>query len=68
MVEMGVERENVAAAGIFMTNGPKRPRDASQLAHKIAVGIVTGKDLKHKPDTPGRSKGGKAIAEKLPPE
>ncbi|WP_085891957.1 histone H1 [Roseovarius litorisediminis] len=40
-----------------MTDKPKRPRDANQLAHMIA-GIVTGEDVKHEPDTSGQRKGG----------
>ena len=40
-----------------MTDKPKRPRDANQLAHMI-VGIATGEDVKHEPDTSGQRKGG----------
>lgn len=40
-----------------MTDKPKRPRDANQLAHMI-VGIATGEDVKHEPDTTGQRKGG----------
>lgn len=40
-----------------MTDKPKRPRDANQLAHMIA-GIATGDDVKHEPDTSGQRKGG----------
>jgi len=54
-----------------MTDKPKRPRDANQLAHMI-VGIATGEDVKHEPDTSGQRKGGlkggKARAAKLSPE
>ena len=51
-----------------MTDKPKRPRDANQLAAHI-VGVATGGDDKHEPDTSGQRKGGlkggKARAEKL---
>jgi len=54
-----------------MTDKPKRPRDANQLAHLIA-GIATGADVTHEPDTSGQRKGGlkggKARADKLSPE
>lgn len=54
-----------------MTDKPKRPRDANQLAHMI-VGIATGDDPEHEPDTSaqreGGIKGGKARAESLSPE
>lgn len=54
-----------------MTDKPKRPRDANQLAHMIA-GIATGDDVKHEPDTSGQRKGGlkggKAKAQSLTPE
>jgi len=54
-----------------MTTKPKRPRDANQLAHTI-VGIATGEDVKHEPDTSGQRKGGlkggRARADKLSPE
>jgi hypothetical protein len=54
-----------------MTDKPKRPGDANQLAHMIA-GIATGEDVKHEPDTSGQRKGGlkggKARADKLSPE
>ena len=40
-----------------MTDKPKRPRDANQLAHMI-VGIATGEDVEHEPDTSGQRKGG----------
>lgn len=53
-----------------MTDKPKRPRDANQLAHMIA-GIATGEDVKHEPDTSGQRKGGlkggKARAKVLTP-
>ena len=54
-----------------MTDKPKRPRDANQLAHMI-VGLATGEDVEHEPDTSGQRKGGlrggKARADKLSPE
>lgn len=54
-----------------MTDKPKRPRDANQLAHMIA-GLATGEDVKHEPDTSaqrkGGLKGGRARADKLSPE
>ncbi len=54
-----------------MTDKPKRPRDANQLAHMI-VGIAAGEDVEHKPDVSGQisggRKGGKARSEKLSPE
>jgi len=54
-----------------MTEKPKRPRDANQLAHMI-VGIATGEDIKHELDTSGQRKGGlkggKARAKSLTPE
>ncbi|AGI69442.1 hypothetical protein OAN307_c40220 [Octadecabacter antarcticus 307] len=54
-----------------MTDKPKRSRDANQLAHMI-VGIATGDDVEHEPDTSGQRKGGlkggKARADKLSPE
>ena len=40
-----------------MTDKRKRPKDANQLAHMI-VGIATGEDVKHEPDTSGQRKGG----------
>lgn len=40
-----------------MTNKPKRPKDANQLAHMIA-GIAVGDDVKYQPDTSGQRKGG----------
>jgi len=54
-----------------MTDKPKRPKDANQLAHMIA-GIATGDKPEHKPDTSGQRKGGlrggKAKAQLLTPE
>jgi len=54
-----------------MTDKPKRPRDANQLA-KFIVDLATGEDVKHEPDTSGQRKGGlkggKARADKLSPE
>jgi len=54
-----------------MTDKPKRPKDANQLAHMIA-GIAVGDDVKYEPDTSGQRKGGlrggKARADKLSPE
>lgn len=54
-----------------MTNKPKRPRDANQLA-KFIVDVATGEDVEHQPDTAGQRKGGlkggKARADKLSPE
>ena len=54
-----------------MTDKPKRPRDANQLAHMI-VGLATGEEVKHEPDTSGQRKGGlkggKARADKLSPK
>jgi hypothetical protein len=54
-----------------MTDKPKRPRDANQLAHMI-VGLATGEDVTHEPDTSGQRKGGlkggKARADNLSPE
>lgn len=54
-----------------MTDKPKRPRDANQLAHMI-VGISTGEDVDHKADTSGQRKGGlkggKARAQNLTPK
>jgi len=51
-----------------MTDKPKRPKDANQLAHMIA-GIAVGDDVKYEPDTSGQRegglKGGKSRAEKL---
>ena len=40
-----------------MTDKPKRPRDANQLA-KFIVDTATGEDVKHEPDTSGQRKGG----------
>lgn len=39
-----------------MTDSPKRPRNANQLAKMIAD-IQTGEDVKHEPDTPRQRKG-----------
>lgn len=54
-----------------MTDKPKRPRDANQLA-KFIVDMATGEDPVHEPDTSGQRKGGlkggKARADKLSPE
>lgn len=54
-----------------MTDKPKRPRDANQLA-KLIADIATGKDVKHEPDTSGQRKGGlkggKARAASMTPE
>lgn len=54
-----------------MTDRPKRPRDANQLAHLIA-GIAAGNVTTPEPDTSGQRKGGlkggKARADKLSPE
>lgn len=55
-----------------MTDKPKRPRDANQLAAMI-VGVATGeREGDHEPDTEaqrkGGLKGGKARADKLSPE
>lgn len=58
-----------------MTDKPKRPRDANQLAHMIA-GIATGDVEPEKKKDPsaverglkGGSKGGKARAAKMGPE
>lgn len=41
-----------------MTGKPKRPRDTNQLAHTI-VGLATGEDVEHEPDTSGQRKGGR---------
>lgn len=54
-----------------MTDKPKRPRDANQLA-KFIVDAATGEEPVHEPDTSGQRKGGlkggKARAEKLSPD
>lgn len=54
-----------------MTDKPKRPRDANQLA-KFIVDKATGEEPVHEPDTSGQRKGGlrggKARADKLSPE
>jgi len=53
-----------------LTDKPKRPKDAHQLAHMNA-GIAVGDDVKYEPDTSGQPKGGlkggKARADKLSP-
>lgn len=46
-----------------MTDKPKRPRDANQLA-KFIVDVVTGEDAVHEPDTSGQRRGGKIGGEK----
>ncbi|WP_339631027.1 hypothetical protein [uncultured Sneathiella sp.] len=46
-----------------MTDKPKRPRDANQLAHMIA-GIATGEDVRSETDTSAQSKGGKKGGER----
>ncbi len=40
-----------------MTDKPKRPRDANQLA-KFIVDMATGEEPEHDPDTSGQRKGG----------
>lgn len=54
-----------------MTDRPKRPRDANQLA-KFIVDMATGDEPTHETDTSGQRKGGlkggKARADKLSPE
>jgi len=40
-----------------MTDNPKRPRDANQLA-KFIVDVATGEDAVHEPDTSAQRKGG----------
>ena len=54
-----------------MTDKPKRPRDANQLA-KFIVDVATGEEPGHEPDTSGQRKGGlkggKARADKLSPQ
>lgn len=51
-----------------MTDKPKRPRDANQLA-KFIVDMATGEEAEYNPDTSaqrkGGSKGGKARARNL---
>ncbi|WP_299966699.1 histone H1 [uncultured Roseobacter sp.] len=51
-----------------MTDKPKRPRDANQLA-KFIVDVATGEEPEYELDTSGQRKGGlkggKARAEKL---
>lgn len=53
-----------------MTDKPKRPRDANQLA-KFIVDVATGEEPEYKPDTSGQRKGGlkggRARAESLEP-
>jgi len=41
-----------------MTDTPKCPRDANQLA-KFIVDVATGEEAQHEPDTSGQRKGGK---------
>lgn len=54
-----------------MTDRPKRPRDANQLA-KFIADLATGEEPGYEPDTSGQRKGGniggKARADKLSPE
>lgn len=54
-----------------MTDKPKRPRDANQLA-KFIVDMATGEEPVHEPDTSGQRKGGlkggKARAQLLSPD
>lgn len=54
-----------------MTDKPKRPRDANQLA-KFIVDMATGEESEYEPDTSGQRKGGlkggKAKARSLTPE
>lgn len=54
-----------------MTDRPKRPRDANQLA-KFIVDMATGEQPEYEPDTSGQRKGGikggKAKARSLTPE
>lgn len=54
-----------------MTDKPKRPRDANQLA-KFIVDVATGDEPEYNPDTSGQrkggAKGGKAKARSLTPE
>lgn len=54
-----------------MTDRPKRPRDANQLA-KFIVDVATGKEPEFEPDTSGQRegglKGGQAKARTLTPE
>lgn len=54
-----------------MTDKPKRPRDANQLA-KFIVDMATGEEPEHEPDTSaqrkGGLKGGKTKARLLTPE
>ncbi|MCP3972529.1 MAG: histone H1 [Rhodobacteraceae bacterium] len=46
-----------------MTDKPKRPRDANQLA-KFIVDVATGEKPEHEPDTSGQKKGGKRGGER----
>lgn len=46
-----------------MTDRPKRPRDANQLA-KFIVDVATGEDVELEPDTSAQRKGGKKGGEK----
>lgn len=52
-----------------MTDKPRRPRDANQLA-KFIVDMATGEEPEYEPDTSGQRKGGlkggKARVEKIP--
>jgi len=41
-----------------MSQKPKRPKDANQLAHMI-VGLATGSGAEHKPDTSAQKRGGR---------
>ena len=54
-----------------MTDTPKRPRDANQLA-KFIVDVATGEDPAHEPDTSGQReagrKGGEGRAASLTPQ
>lgn len=54
-----------------MTDKPKRPRDANQLA-KFIADVATGEEVEYEPDTSGQRrgglKGGKAKAQSLTPE
>ena len=55
-----------------MTDKPKRPRDANQLAKFIVDMATEDEEPVHEPDTSGQRKGGlkggKARADKLSPE
>ena len=54
-----------------MTDKPKRPRDANQLA-KFIADVATGEEPEYAPDVSGQKrggkKGGKAKAQALTPE